>query len=242
MAVRSGDLFGDDKRNISTATCSPPLSDLIARSTSSFYRRCTKVFSRPHTHPTIYRGVHKVSPHLHVAYTSAAKIRSAADLVFAWVDSVSTTYTWPNQSSSVIATVMVSQLDPCPHVVVVTAWIALAFMPESMFCTSSKKKNRSTRPPHIITSILKASKVHTKTWRYTYVKHYSRTCTCTCKHKLDYKKLFVAVLERYLPGGVVCHNDACPREPVGFVGNRASTSNGASSTSSVPRPPQLHTS
>jgi hypothetical protein len=30
MAVRSGNLFGDDMKDISAATCLPPLSDLIA--------------------------------------------------------------------------------------------------------------------------------------------------------------------------------------------------------------------
>jgi hypothetical protein len=30
MPVRSGDLFGDDMKDICVATCSPPLSDLIA--------------------------------------------------------------------------------------------------------------------------------------------------------------------------------------------------------------------
>jgi hypothetical protein len=36
----------------------------------------------------------------------------------------------------------------------------------------------------------KASKVHTKTWRYMYVNHYSRTCTCMYKLKLAYGKFF----------------------------------------------------
>jgi hypothetical protein len=48
MAVRSG----DDMKDISAATCSSPPSDLIARSTSSFYRwRARLFFNRRPTHP-----------------------------------------------------------------------------------------------------------------------------------------------------------------------------------------------
>jgi hypothetical protein len=39
MEVRSGDFFGDDIKDIFAATCSSFPSDLIARSTSSFYTR-----------------------------------------------------------------------------------------------------------------------------------------------------------------------------------------------------------
>jgi hypothetical protein len=45
MAVRSGDLFGDDMKNITATTYSLPLSDLIARSTSSFGKQRPKFFS-----------------------------------------------------------------------------------------------------------------------------------------------------------------------------------------------------
>jgi hypothetical protein len=44
MAVRSGDLFGDDMKNISAVTCLLPPSNLTARSTSSFYKRHAKNF------------------------------------------------------------------------------------------------------------------------------------------------------------------------------------------------------
>jgi hypothetical protein len=36
MAVRSGDFFSDDIKDIFAMTCSPPYSDLIARPTSSY--------------------------------------------------------------------------------------------------------------------------------------------------------------------------------------------------------------
>jgi hypothetical protein len=44
MEVRSGDLFGDDMKDITTTTCSLPPSDLIARSTSSFCKRGANFF------------------------------------------------------------------------------------------------------------------------------------------------------------------------------------------------------
>jgi hypothetical protein len=53
MAARPGDIFGDYTNDISVATCSLLPSDLIARSTSSFYRRRAKIFFSPPTHPTI---------------------------------------------------------------------------------------------------------------------------------------------------------------------------------------------
>jgi hypothetical protein len=45
-------------------------------------------------------------------------------------------------------------------------------------CTTSRKKAIYKTAGGIIASILKL--VHTKTWRYTYVNHYSHTCTCIC--------------------------------------------------------------
>jgi hypothetical protein len=50
MAVRFRNLFVDDTKDIFAAICSPPPSDLIARSTSSFYRWHTTIFRQP-THP-----------------------------------------------------------------------------------------------------------------------------------------------------------------------------------------------
>jgi hypothetical protein len=71
MVARTGDLFGT--KDISAATCSPPPSDLIARSMSSFSgRRAKKFFSRTPTHPTIYGGVHDVGLHLHASGRSTS--------------------------------------------------------------------------------------------------------------------------------------------------------------------------
>jgi hypothetical protein len=46
MAARSGDLFDDDTKDIFAAIYSTPPSDLIARSTSSFYKQRAKNFFR----------------------------------------------------------------------------------------------------------------------------------------------------------------------------------------------------
>jgi phage baseplate assembly protein gpV len=57
MAARPGDLFGDDTKDIPTAICSLPPSDLIARSTSSLCRwHARKKFWRP-THLRSVREV-----------------------------------------------------------------------------------------------------------------------------------------------------------------------------------------
>jgi hypothetical protein len=58
MAVHSGDLFGDGTKNIYASTCSPPPSDLIARSTSSSAR---KFFSVSHP-PAIFQVIRRLDP------------------------------------------------------------------------------------------------------------------------------------------------------------------------------------
>jgi hypothetical protein len=54
MAVCSGDLFGDDMKDISAATCSPPPSDLFVRWMPSFYGRRRKNFASSHPCPLIH--------------------------------------------------------------------------------------------------------------------------------------------------------------------------------------------
>jgi hypothetical protein len=59
MAVRSGDLFGGDTKDISVATCSLPLSDVIVRSASSFRGwRAKKIFASAHSPNDLRRRPH----------------------------------------------------------------------------------------------------------------------------------------------------------------------------------------